>query len=318
MQAMLTAEKSALDVSKVWGGCSDDCWDLCRCHQRRLIGRLPLLLLLTPFPLPSSSAFPPWQMAPLGDRILVKPQEVEKQTAGGILLAPTPGGGRNMQDALVGTGGWGERVPALPARSCNCICIRMLAGTWWHRAHAVQWHPLLHHTTPARLAPASKTCLPAHPASMQCWLWARMLMWAWQPATACCSASTAAQVGGCRPALMRHGLSGMLRLAFRAGSRQAGVQHVQAAVRGCAAAGLNLNSACYPRPPARLPTLQMWRCRMARCALWRRRASWQSCRKERKKGGGHSSSTHSCGSGTASAAAVCSGQHLLSAARAAG
>lgn len=43
------------------------------------------------------------QMSPLGDRLLVKPQEVEKQTAGGILLAPTSSG-KSMQDALVGTG----------------------------------------------------------------------------------------------------------------------------------------------------------------------------------------------------------------------
>lgn len=43
------------------------------------------------------------QMSPLGDRLLVKPQEVENKTAGGILLAPTSSG-RSMQDALVGTG----------------------------------------------------------------------------------------------------------------------------------------------------------------------------------------------------------------------
>ncbi|KAI3436540.1 hypothetical protein D9Q98_005957 [Chlorella vulgaris] len=42
------------------------------------------------------------KMSPLGDRLLVKPQEVEKQTAGGILLAPTSSG-KSMQDALVGT-----------------------------------------------------------------------------------------------------------------------------------------------------------------------------------------------------------------------
>ncbi len=42
------------------------------------------------------------QMAPLGDRLLVKPQAVEKQTAGGILLSPTSGKG--MQEAIVGTG----------------------------------------------------------------------------------------------------------------------------------------------------------------------------------------------------------------------
>ncbi|PRW56031.1 elongation factor mitochondrial [Chlorella sorokiniana] len=42
------------------------------------------------------------KMSPLGDRLLVKPQEVESKTAGGILLAPTSSG-RSMQDALVGT-----------------------------------------------------------------------------------------------------------------------------------------------------------------------------------------------------------------------
>lgn len=42
------------------------------------------------------------QMSPLGDRLLVKPQEVESKTSGGILLAPTSSG-RSMQDALVGT-----------------------------------------------------------------------------------------------------------------------------------------------------------------------------------------------------------------------
>ncbi|PSC72816.1 molecular chaperone [Micractinium conductrix] len=57
VQAVLTAEKSELDVSK---------------------------------------------MAPLGDRLMVKPQEVEKATAGGILLTPTSGS-KGMQDALVGT-----------------------------------------------------------------------------------------------------------------------------------------------------------------------------------------------------------------------
>ena len=44
-------------------------------------------------------------MAPLGDRLLVRPQEVEKQTAGGILL--TTSGSKSMQDALVGTGACG-------------------------------------------------------------------------------------------------------------------------------------------------------------------------------------------------------------------
>ena len=63
-------------------------------------------------------------MSPLGDRVLVKPQEVESKTAGGILLAPS-GGGRSMQDALVGTGAppgclWQQArsaaaVPAAPA-----------------------------------------------------------------------------------------------------------------------------------------------------------------------------------------------------------
>ncbi|KAL4457519.1 hypothetical protein ABPG75_012384 [Micractinium tetrahymenae] len=57
VQAVLTAEKSEMDVSK---------------------------------------------MSPLGDRLLVKPQEVESQTAGGILLAPSSSG-RGMQDAIVGT-----------------------------------------------------------------------------------------------------------------------------------------------------------------------------------------------------------------------
>jgi hypothetical protein len=46
------------------------------------------------------------QMSPLGDRLLVKPQEAESKTAGGILLAATSN--KSMQDALVGTGeDWG-------------------------------------------------------------------------------------------------------------------------------------------------------------------------------------------------------------------
>lgn len=44
----------------------------------------------------------PMQMSPLGDRLLVKPQEQESKTAGGILL--TSGSGKSMQDALIGTG----------------------------------------------------------------------------------------------------------------------------------------------------------------------------------------------------------------------
>ena len=130
VQAMLTAEKSELDVSKVWG-----------CLQRRLPGVLlqpacRLRRLERPPAHRSVDAlccfvsmwFPPSQMAPLGDRILVKPQEVEKQTAGGILLAPTSGGGRNMQDALVGTGGWSGQRARLPQLQLHGIRI----GTCMH------------------------------------------------------------------------------------------------------------------------------------------------------------------------------------------
>lgn len=41
-------------------------------------------------------------MSPLGDRLLVRPVEAEAKTAGGILLTAS-GGGKGMQDALIGT-----------------------------------------------------------------------------------------------------------------------------------------------------------------------------------------------------------------------
>jgi hypothetical protein len=118
---MLTAEKSELDVSKVWGQLQRRPLALLRlvpaCRTACTILTVAAAVFFTPWPWAPYS-FPPSQMAPLGDRILVKPQEVEKQTAGGILLAPTPGGGRNMQDARVGTGGWCGQ-PA--CRICICI-----------------------------------------------------------------------------------------------------------------------------------------------------------------------------------------------------
>ena len=39
-------------------------------------------------------------MAPLGDRILVRPREADAKSAGGVLLSSSAG---SMQDALVGT-----------------------------------------------------------------------------------------------------------------------------------------------------------------------------------------------------------------------
>jgi len=42
------------------------------------------------------------KMAPLGDRVLVKPRENEKKTAGGIILASTSSNDFDMSEGLVG------------------------------------------------------------------------------------------------------------------------------------------------------------------------------------------------------------------------
>ncbi|EFN58613.1 hypothetical protein CHLNCDRAFT_140815 [Chlorella variabilis] len=73
-----------------------------RSRQQRAPGRQAGCLQVQAVLTKEKSEMDVSKMSPLGDRLLVKPQEVEKQTAGGILLSPTSSG-KSMQDALVGT-----------------------------------------------------------------------------------------------------------------------------------------------------------------------------------------------------------------------
>lgn len=101
----MTSEKAELDVSKVRAP-----RPLQEPEQGSRAGRLTVaagcVSSMPPNQRPScwrlpSPARP--QMAPLGDRLLVRPQAAEEKTAGGILLTPGSGS-KGMQDAVIGTG----------------------------------------------------------------------------------------------------------------------------------------------------------------------------------------------------------------------
>lgn len=211
----------------------------------------------------------PLQMSPLGDRLLVKPQEVEKQTAGGILLSPTSSG-KSMQDALVGTGAGGRSTAAQHHGLRPLLLGCSAAG-------------------PPGVAPtrALNTACPAPPLS----------------APAVLAVGEDVDIGvaaGDRVLFSKYGSSGaaaffVLGVAVVAvrmcvcvclRNSQAGIKLMRKG-QGRGQRARSRASACWCQParmPAAVPVtvchpggVQMWRCRMARSALLPRSRFWPSC-----------------------------------------
>ena len=211
------------------------------------------------------------QMAPLGDRLMVKPQEVEKATAGGILLTPTSGS-KGMQDALVGTG---ERLECLRPPDDVGMNALHACGKVQHAGWMI-WGAGRPRKSSARSSGHAVCRCMADASTLescpQCWLWARTAILAWPSATAFCSPSTAALVG----AWLGGGLQRVHSLRLPAGCLGGNACLPASPVLALQGrAGLTLPALQY------LPPHQMWRCPRGRSALWPRNPCWQSCRESK-------------------------------------